>query len=75
MELYKGYLNSRIGELSKANDKYYQTIPNVFNSTSIYGLPLYITKNHFMNATEWLDKVDIYNEDHSILYKKISNWD
>lgn len=57
------------------NDKYYQTLPNVFNVSSIYGLPLYITKNHFMNATEWLDKVVIYNEDHSIHYQQVSKWD
>lgn len=52
--------------------KYYQTMPNVFNVSSIYGLPLYITKNHFMNCTNWLELVDIYNEDYSILYKEIS---
>jgi hypothetical protein len=28
-----------------------------------------------MNATEWLDKVVIYNEDHSIHYQDISQWD
>ena len=34
-------------------------MPNVFNVSSIYGIPLYVTKNHFMNCTEWLEKVDI----------------
>ena len=69
MDLYKGYLNDRIGIVDESTEIYYQTFPNVFNVTSIYGLPLYITKNHFMNATEWLNRVVIYNEDHSIHYQ------
>ncbi len=28
-----------------------------------------------MNATEWLDRVDIFNEDKSIHYRDISEWD
>ena len=56
------FLNGRLGILSPDNvRKYYQTLESVFNVTSIYGFPLYLTKNHFMNCTEWLDKVDIYN--------------
>lgn len=55
MQLYISYLNKQIGEVAPHNDKYYQTIENVFNVTSIYGLPLYITKNHFMNCTYFLD--------------------
>jgi len=55
LTLYQAYLNKFIGEVAPHNDKYYQTIANVFNVTSIYGLPLYITKNHFMNCTQFLD--------------------
>ena len=43
--------------------------------SSIYGLPLYVTKNHFMNCTEWLEKVDIYSEDMEIKYEEVSHWD
>lgn len=75
IDLYKSFLNKYIGEVAPHNDKYYQTIPNVFNVSSIYGLPLYVTKNHFMNCTDWLEKVDIFNEDKSIQYKSISQWD
>lgn len=64
-----------IGEVAPHNDKYYQTLENVFNVSSIYGLPLYITKNHFMNCTQWLEKVDIYGEGMSTPYKEISHWD
>ena len=68
MTLHKSLLNEYIGEVAPHNDKYYQTLPSVFNVSSIYGLPLYATKNHFMNCTEWLEKVDIYSEDMEIKY-------
>ena len=69
------HLTSAIGEVSQENAKYYQTIPNVFNVSSIYGMPLYVTKNHFLNATEWLQRVDIYNEDKSIHFTEVSEYD
>lgn len=75
VDVYISYLNKKIGEVSAENDKYYQTLPNIFNVSSIFGLPLYVAKNHFMNCTEWLDRVDIYDEQMNIHYQETSRWD
>jgi hypothetical protein len=53
-DVYLAYPSPKIGEVSSVNDKYYQTLPDVFNVSSIYGIPLYVTDNHFGRATEWL---------------------
>jgi hypothetical protein len=75
VDVYISYLNKKIGEVSAENDKYYQTLPNIFNVSSIFGLPLYVSKNHFMNCSEWLGKVDIYDEQMNIHYQETSQWD
>ena len=75
MKLYRSYLNGYLGEVNENNKKYYQTMANVFNVSSIYGIPLYVTKNHFMNCTEWLSKVDIRIGDSDEFYSEVSYWD
>jgi len=56
-------------DINPNNDKYYQTYYAVFNATSIYGLPLFVSKNHFLDAsTNWTTYIDIYNEDKTIKY-------
>lgn len=61
---------------SEENKKYYQTFYAIFNETSVLGLPLFLTKHHFMNCTSnWTDIIEMYNENMDIKYENTSHWD
>ncbi len=58
-EVKRGFLPHGIYH---ANPDYYQKYDGVWNMTSIRGLPLMLTKNHFMNCTDpWKDQVEIWD--------------
>ena len=47
------------------NAKYYQHFYGVFNETSVFGFPFFMTKHHFLNSSDnWTTFVEIYDEDH-----------
>lgn len=56
-----------------ANAKYYQKI-HCFLNSSYQGFPLFVSKNHFLDAEpKWAQRVDIVNQWGDVM--KASEWD
>jgi hypothetical protein len=65
LTIYKGTVSDELYKSAEQNPafaKYYATFPGALNLTSLNGFPVFITKNHFLNASDnWTKLIDIWD--------------